>query len=44
MPFRLRNAPATFQRHNKVVSGLVGCAVCLDGVVVYSDTLEDHLQ
>ncbi|XP_030271930.1 uncharacterized protein LOC115581177 isoform X1 [Sparus aurata] len=45
MPFGLRNAPATFQRlMNKVVSGLVGCAVYLDDVVVYSDTWEDHLQ
>ena len=45
MPFGLRNAPATFQRlMNKVVSGLVGCAVDLDDVVVYSDTWEDHLQ
>lgn len=45
MPFGLRNAPATFQRlMNIVVDGLVGCAVYLDEVVVYSDTWEDHLQ
>nr|XP_033964458.1 uncharacterized protein LOC117465610 [Pseudochaenichthys georgianus] len=45
MPFGLRNAPATFQRlMNQVVSGLAGCAVYLDDVVVYSDTWEEHLQ
>ncbi|XP_053294792.1 uncharacterized protein LOC128455141 [Pleuronectes platessa] len=45
MPFGLRNAPATFQRlMNRVVSGLTGCAVYLDDVVVYSDTWEEHVQ
>lgn len=45
MPFGLRNAPATFQRlMNRVVSGLSGCAVYLDDVVVYSDTWEEHVQ
>ena len=45
MPFGLRNAPATFQRlMNIVVDGLIGCAVYLDDVVVFSDTWEDHLQ
>ncbi len=44
MPFGLRNAPATFQRlMNEVVSGLQGCAVYLDDVVVYSETWEEHL-
>ncbi|KAI3356202.1 hypothetical protein L3Q82_017180, partial [Scortum barcoo] len=37
--------PATFQRlMNKVVSGLEGCAVYLDDVVIYSDSWHDHLQ
>jgi hypothetical protein len=44
MSFGLRNAPATFQRlMNRVVSGLVGCTVYLDDVVVYADTWEEHL-
>lgn len=43
MSFGLRNAPATFQRlMNCVVSGLEGCAVYLDDVVVYSQTWEEQ--
>lgn len=45
MPFGLRNAPATFQRlMNRVVSGLEGCSVYLDDLVIYSDTWHSHLQ
>ncbi len=45
MSFGLRNAPATFQRlMNSVVSGLEGCAVYLDDVVIYSNTWEEHLS
>lgn len=45
MSFGLRNAPATFQRlMNQVISGLEGCAVYLDDVVVYSDTWLEHLS
>ncbi|KAI2657484.1 Retrovirus-related Pol polyprotein from transposon 17.6 [Labeo rohita] len=45
MSFGLRNAPATFQTlMNRVVSGLVGCAVYLDDIIDYSDTLEQHLE
>ena len=44
MSFGLRNAPATSQRlMNMVVSGLEGCAVYLDDVVIYSNTWEEHL-
>lgn len=44
MSFGLRNAPATFQRlMNMVVSGLAGCAVYLDDVVVFSDTWDTHV-
>lgn len=45
MSFGLRNAPATFQRlMNCVVSGLQGCAVYLDDVVVYSEEWSEHLD
>lgn len=45
MPFGLPNAPAIFQRQmNKVVSGLDGCAVYLNDVVIYSNTWPEHLQ
>ena len=45
MSFGLRNAPATFQRlMNTVVSGLQGCAVYLDDVVVFSNTWGGHLD
>ena len=38
MPFGLRNSPATFQcLMNRVVSGLEGCSVYLDDMVIYSD-------
>jgi len=44
MPFVMRNAPATFQRMiNHVIAGLEGCAAYLDDVVVYSQTLEEHV-
>jgi hypothetical protein len=44
MPFGLWNAPATFQRlMNREVSGLEGCAVYLDDVVIYSDSWEEHV-
>lgn len=44
MSFSLRNAPATFQRlMNRVISGLRGCAVYLDDVVVYSQTWDEHI-
>lgn len=45
MPFGLKNAPATFQLlMNHVVSGLTGCSVYLDDVVIYSDTWYSHLR
>lgn len=45
MSFGLRNAPATFQRlMNQVVSGLEGCAVYLDDLVMFSDSWDPHLK
>ncbi len=42
--FGLRKAPATFQRlMNRVISGLRGCAVYLDDVVVYSQSWDEHI-
>ncbi len=44
MSFGLRNVPTTFQRlMNRAISGLSGCAVYLNDVVVFSQTWEEHL-
>ena len=46
MPFGLSNVPAVFQRLMSVV--LLGCVkfaiVYLDDIMVFSETLEEHLQ
>ena len=45
MPFRVRNALATFQRHvNNVLFGMRGCQAYLDDVVLCSHTWTDHLE
>lgn len=47
MPFRLKNAPATFQRlMDNFLSKLQGnvCFVYLDDIVIYAQTLEEHKQ
>ena len=47
MPFGLCNAPATFQRLMQNCLGelnLTYCLIYLDDVIVYSKTLEEHLQ
>lgn len=47
MPFGLKTAPATFQRTiDNVLRGLQGlhCMVYLDDIIVFSSSLEEHLQ
>ena len=47
MPFGLCNVPATFQRLMQNCQGelnLTYCLIYLDDVIVYSKTLEEHLQ
>lgn len=43
MAFRLRNAPATFQRLSQVLGGVSNCKAYLDDIVVYSNTWDEHL-
>ena len=46
MPFGLTNAPATFQRlMQSVLAGMSEfCSVYIDDVLVFSDSVEDHVQ
>ncbi len=45
MPFGLCNAPATFQRlMQQILSGLAFCCVFIDDILVFSDTLEEHID
>ena len=47
MPFGLTNAPSTFQRlMSLVLSGLCWktCLVYLDDIIIFSQTVEEHLQ
>jgi len=47
MPFGLTNAPATFQRALDVIQAGLKCQVCLiylDDVIVFSKTVEEHIQ
>ena len=45
MPFGLKNSAATFQRMmNKIIAGLLGTDCYIDDIVVYSMSLESHLE
>ena len=47
MPFRLTNAPVTFQGYiNKALAGLVDvcCVVYLDNILIYSANEDDHVE
>ena len=47
MLFGLSNAPAAFQRLMQNCLGklnLMYCLICLDDVIVFSKTKEEHLQ
>ena len=46
MPFRLTNAPATFQCLMQSCLGnlhLQNCIICLDDIIIFSRTLKEHL-
>jgi len=47
MPFGLKNAPATFQRvMDNILRGIQNemCAVYLDDIIIYSTSLQEHIQ
>ena len=45
LPFGCKNAPACFQRlMNRVVQGIPKVSCYLDDIIVYSDTLREHLE
>jgi hypothetical protein len=47
MPFKLINAPATFQAYiNKTLKGFldITCVVYLDNIYIYSDSIEEYAK
>ena len=47
MPFRLANAPATFQSYiNKALGGLINiiCIIYLDNILIYSKDKNKHVE
>ena len=44
VPFGIKNPPTTFQRMvNYIVAGIEGCEACVDDLIVYSQTWEQHI-
>jgi len=44
MPFSMKILPATFQQMiNRVIDGLEGCEGYIDDIIMFSNTLEQHL-
>ena len=45
LPSRMKNAPATFQKFmNRVNRGLSQCVMCIDDLVVFIQSWEEHLH
>jgi hypothetical protein len=47
MPFRLTNAPATFQAYiNKILKGLldITCVAYLNNIYIYNDSIEKYIK
>ncbi len=44
MPFGLTNAPSTFQRLMELVLAGLNWSVCLVCIIIYSSTVEEHLE
>jgi hypothetical protein len=47
MPFKLTNAPATFQTYiNKILESLLNitCVVYLNNICIYNDSIEEHAK
>src|SRR5271154_874450 len=47
MPFKLTNAPATFQAYiNKILKGLldITCVAYLNNIYIYSDSIEEYAK
>jgi hypothetical protein len=47
MPFKLTNAPATFQAYiNKTLKDLLNitCIAYLNNIYIYSDSIEEHIK
>ncbi|KRY88004.1 Enzymatic polyprotein [Trichinella pseudospiralis] len=43
MAFRLKNVPATFQRFMKIALAELKCLICLNVIIIFGRTPEQHL-